>query len=63
MSRNVSLDIDLSMNNKKFSRYEILECLLYGGWSFLDDGNFVYLPLGDEDYDWGIQLLCQKKKF
>ena len=61
MSRNVSLDIDLSMNNKKFSRYEILECLLYGGWSFLDDGNFVYLPLGDEDYDWNSASMSEKE--
>ncbi|WP_301005485.1 hypothetical protein [Neisseria polysaccharea] len=34
---------------------------MYGGWSFLDDRNFVYLPLDDEDYDWNSASMSEKE--
>lgn len=51
MSKDISLDIDLSVNNT-ISRYEIITLFFNSNWSFLDDGKFTYLPLGDEDWDW-----------
>ena len=51
MSKDISLNIDLSVNNK-MSRYEIIICFFYSNWSFFDHGKFTYLPVGDEDWDW-----------
>ena len=63
MSRDIGLSIDLSMNNKKISRYEILKYLWEDGWRFLDNGQFTYLLLGNDDWDWNSASMSEQEIF
>ena len=63
MSRDIDLSFDLSMNNKKISRYEILKYLWENGWRFLDNGQFTYLLLGNDDWDWNSASMSEQEIF
>ena len=63
MSRDIGLSIDLSMNNKKISRYEILKYLWEDGWRFLDNGQFTYLLVGNDDWDWNSASMSEQEIF
>ena len=51
------------MNNKKISRYEILKYLWEGGWRFLDNGQFTYLLLDNDDWDWNSASMSEQEIF
>ncbi len=51
MSRSASIDLLLKVIN--LSNIDIIKELLDYGWSFNDDGQSFYLPIGDDDeFDW-----------
>lgn len=52
MSRDINLDIGLIDLQNGINRFDIINILYTNGWSFSDNGRFLYLPLEDND-EWG----------
>lgn len=62
MSISASIDIKLAkLNNNIVSPMEIIRSLLHYGWTFNDNGQVMYLLIGDKDtFDWKIDTTNQE---
>ena len=65
MSTLASLDIKLSRKKAiQISTESIIKALMSNGWNILNNGNILYLPLGDQDdFDWQENALNQSDFF
>lgn len=53
MSTNASLTIKLKSTNKKvLNPQNIINALILGKWRIFDENKVLFLPIGDNDYDW-----------
>ncbi len=59
MTISTSIDLKLTSREKKeLSVKQVLECLLKENWTIHNNGNVMYLPIGDEgDYSWISEIL------
>jgi hypothetical protein len=55
------IDVNLSKENEWIHPVDLIQSLLTFGWELNDNGEIVYLPLGDDDsYSWKSAPLSQK---
>lgn len=53
MSTSASLTIKLKSTNKKvLNPQNIINALILGEWRIFDENKVLFLPIGDNDYDW-----------
>ncbi len=59
MAISTSIDLKLTSKEKKeLSIKQVLECLFKDNWTIHNNGNVIYLPIGDDgDYNWISEIL------
>ncbi len=56
-----AMSIDISFVNC-LNMHQLMSSLKTAGWGFSDNGEIVFLPLGDKDFDWqGLPLSDESK--